>query len=355
VPAVPKISIHDHAALNVFARQQRIDPQYLRRLRIAFYKKQQSSSEALQQIPAEKRPAFASVIQFHALELESRHDSRIDGATKLVFRTASGHLLESVILRIATGRTTLCLSSQSGCAAACGFCATGKMGLGRSLTAPEILDQVIHCGQILLKEERCIRNIVFMGMGEPFHNEENLGAALDVLSAKEAFNFSEQRLLVSTVGVPDAMIRFAKRRPKVRLALSLHSARQKQRERLIPLAKRHSLDDLYTALETVTRLQGEEVMIEYLLLKDFNDTPDDLQALQSYLKGIPVHINLIPYNPIEGAPELVGTNKPEREAFAAALKRAGFKVTLRYSLGADIAAACGQLVKERGKQPNSVP
>src|SRR5262245_29244408 len=150
--AVPKISIHNRAALDAFAHRQRLDPQLLRRLRNAFYKKQLSPAEALLQIPADHRPAFTESLQFHSLELESRHDSRIDGATKLVFRTASGHLLESVILRIATGRTTLCLSSQSGCAAACGFCATGIMGLGRNLTASEILDQVVHCAEILRRE-----------------------------------------------------------------------------------------------------------------------------------------------------------------------------------------------------------
>jgi 23S rRNA (adenine2503-C2)-methyltransferase len=341
------LSIHDHAALTSFARRQRLDPHHLRRMRSVFYKKQLPAEAALLELPADRRAGFASAIEFHAVQLEARHDSRIDGASKLLFRTASGHLVESVILRIATGRTTLCVSSQAGCAAACSFCATGQMGLGRNLTAAEILDQVIQSHQLLLPEQRRLRNLVFMGMGEPFHNEEHLHTALAVLAARDGFNFDGGRLLVSTVGVPDAMVRLARRFPKVRQALSLHSARQAQREKIIPLARRHSLEELRAALLTVTGLQEQEVMIEYLLLQGVNDTPEDLAALSSYLAGVPVHINLIPFNPIAGAPALTGTPKPARDAFAAALKQAGFKVTQRYSLGADIAAACGQLVKER--------
>ena len=156
-------------------------------------------------------------------------------------------LIESVILRIATGRTTLCVSSQVGCAAACDFCATGKMGIARNLSPAEILDQVVQARQIAAAEGRTIRNLVFMGMGEPFHNEENLYATLAALAAPELFHHPPSRILISTVGLPDAMIRAARRFPEVHFALSLHSARQDVRERLIPLAARYSLGEFAIA------------------------------------------------------------------------------------------------------------
>src|SRR5205807_324616 len=148
--------------------------------RNAFYKKQQTAAEALLHIPMAQRDAFEGVA-FHVLELHGRHDSRLDGASKLIFRTARGQLIEAVILRIASGRTSLCISSQAGCAARCAFCATGYMGVAVQLTAAEILDQVVQVNQLLRAEGRTIRNVVFMGMGEPLHNEAAVFEAIEVL------------------------------------------------------------------------------------------------------------------------------------------------------------------------------
>ncbi len=347
------MSIHDQAAMERLRRKHRLDPHLLRRLRVAFYKHQHPAKTALQELPAPMAEAWAKEILFHPLTEQARYDSKIDGASKLIFQTDGGHLIETVILRIATGRTSLCVSSQAGCAAACVFCATGKLGLARNLTAAEILDQVVQANQSLRAEGRKVRNLVFMGMGEPFHNEAHLYEALEGLRSPHGFNFDEGRLLVSTVGVPEAMVRCSRKFPKISLALSLHSARQEVREKIVPLARRHSLDDLRQALQEVTALRQQPVMIEYTLLKGVNDQPEDVEALIGYLGNLSVHINLIPYNPIPAAPELTGTEKPEREAIAKTLKARGFKVTLRYSLGLDIAAACGTLAASK-KTANSV-
>ena len=289
---------------------------------------------------------LGDAIEFHSLRLESRHDSRLDGATKLIFRTSQDLLIETVILRMTSGRTALCVSTQVGCAANCEFCATGKMGIARNLSTAEIVDQLVQANRLLASEDRAVRNVVFMGMGEPFHNEAELNGALDVLTDRRAFNLDPKRLLISTVGIPDAMVRCARRWPDVRMALSLHSVDEEVRRRLMPISARHSLAELYAALEEVAATSGHEVMIEYLLFENVNDTLADAAALVDYLRGIAVHVNLIPYNPIEGAPDLVGSEKPRREAFSRALKAAGLPVTTRYSLGADIAAACGQLVRQ---------
>ena len=340
------ISIHALPAIEGLRRQHKIDRYRLRQLRAAFCKKRLGAEAALAELPAESREAFRQEVEFHSLRLESRHDSQLDGATRLIFRTSAGLLLETVILRLTTGRTALCLSTQVGCAANCAFCATGKMGIARNLTAPEILDQLVQAGELLSAEGRQVRNLVFMGMGEPFHNEEQLYAAIDVLVDSTCFNLNPRRLMISTVGIPLAMIRCASRYPETRMALSLHSAREDVRRTIMPIARRHSLAELRDALRRVTTINQHVVMIEYLLLADVNDTPRDVEALVEYLRAIPVHVNLIPYNPIADAPHLLGSPRERREEFAAALKAAGLKVTTRYSLGSDIAAACGQLVRQ---------
>ncbi|MCH2113609.1 MAG: 23S rRNA (adenine(2503)-C(2))-methyltransferase RlmN [Pirellulales bacterium] len=335
------ISIYDTSALEQLRRELRFDPQQLRRLHNDLLKRFVPDEKALAIFPARDR------IASHFLHLDRKCDSRCDGATKLLFRTASlGMLIESVILRITSGRTTLCVSSQVGCAAACEFCATGKMGVAKNLSADEILDQVLQAGQLLAGDGPGVRNIVFMGMGEPFHNEENLYAALATLIAPRMFHHPPTKILVSTVGIPDAMIRFARRFPRMNLALSLHSVRQAVRQKLIPLAAKYPLDHLRETVRVVNRLQRRPVMIEYLLLLGINDGMDDARELIEWLEGLNVHVNLIPYNSIDDAPQLIGTKRPEREAFAKCLKRGGLQTTIRYSLGGDIAAACGQLVKK---------
>jgi 23S rRNA (adenine2503-C2)-methyltransferase len=349
-------SLADLPAVEALRRALRLDPQAMRAVRTALYKRFADDAAVLRAIPEPQRSAFAEQAALHCLTLHDRRDSQHDGASKLLFRTAGGALLETVILRIASGRTSLCLSSQVGCAAACTFCATGQLGIVQHLTVDEILDQCVQAGQLLAHEGRQARNLVFMGMGEPFHNEEPLHAALRALTAPELFHHPPHRILVSTVGIPDAMVRCAQRFPQVRLALSLHSVEPAVREQLIPLARKYPLDALRQALRAVHRAQGPRtsVMIEYLTLDGLNDQPHDARRLAEWLAGLRVHVNLIPYNPIAGAEGLRSSDRSRRDAFAAVLRDAGYPTTVRYSLGSDIAAACGQLAKAaRGRGPAS--
>ena len=338
------ISIYDTEGVEELRRRNAVQPHRMKHFRNALFKKALDWEAALEALPENARNDFQGSVEPAVLELAERHDSEIDGASKLVFRTRDGHLIESVILRPATGRTSLCISSQVGCACYCSFCATGKMGFTRNLEMSEVLDQVTQSGRIARQEGRSIRNVVFMGMGEPLLNLENLAAALDFLRAVPFFNYAGSRLMVSTVGIPQAMARFAEQFPDVQLALSLHSARQEVRERLMPQARNYPLDMLRESLLDASR--SGKVMIEYLMLAGVNDGEEDLLALVEYLRGIPVHINIIPFNEYAGC-NLTGTPRPEREAFANRLKETGFDTTLRYSLGADIAAACGQLVQHK--------
>ncbi|MEM7232953.1 MAG: 23S rRNA (adenine(2503)-C(2))-methyltransferase RlmN [Planctomycetota bacterium] len=344
-----RASVHDLESIESLFRTARLDPHVLREFRNAFYKKSLGPDGARRVVEhASKAPNVRTAIDridFHSLELRRRADSSVDGASKLLFATETGELIESVILRIASGRTSLCISSQVGCAAGCVFCATARMGLLKNLDRNEILDQVVQVQRLLHEEGRRLRNVVFMGMGEPLHNERELFAALDVLTSPSCFEFSPGRVVVSTVGVPDAMGRLAERYPRVRIALSLHSAVPETRREIVPLGEKHTLEELRSTLEYVARVSEHKIMIEYLMLEGRNDSMSDGEALIEYLRDLPVHINLIPYNPIDDAPGLTGSDESTRKRFAEQLKGKGYPVTIRYSLGQDIAAACGQLVE----------
>jgi len=344
-----RISIYDSLAVDRLRAELKFEPRRLRALRTAFFKKSRGVDAALAELPEDVQQLFAARVEFHSLTIADSRDSEIDGATKLVFKTTADYLIESVIMRTGTGRVALCVSSQVGCAAACEFCATGQMGIAKSLATAEILDQVVRANEHLRAEGRMVRNIVFMGMGEPFHNEKTIYGAITALLSPELFHYPPSRILISTVGIPDAMIRCARRFPKVNLALSLHSVRQEVRERLIPIAAKYPLDELQTAVRNVNQIQRNTVMIEYLMLAGVNDSPGDARALAAWLDGLDAHVNLIPYNEISTAPTLRATERPERDVFAAILREAGFITTIRYSLGADIAAACGQLVQNENR------
>ena len=337
--------VYDVEGVERLRRALRLDPMEVKAFRKGLFKKFRPTSEVLHEFPGGDR------LRVHPLTLFRRVDSAIDGATKLLFQTSTGMLIESVILRIGTGRTTLCVSSQIGCAAACSFCATGKMGIARNLSAAEILDQFLQASQIVAGEGEgaTIRNLVFMGMGEPLHNEMELVTAIERLTSADFFHHPPSKIIVSTVGIADGMRRLAERFPKVNLALSLHSVRTEVRERLIPVGRRYPLPELRETIRGLNDRFGATVMIEYLLLGGVNDSLEDARELAEWLRGLQVHVNLIPYNPIDEAPELAGSPPEAREAFANILKSAGYKTTTRYSLGGDIEAACGQLVRHENR------
>lgn len=337
-------TIYDIEGIETLRSRNAVQPHDMKLFRNALFKHAKGWREALAELPESARADFLENVEFECLKLYERHDSVIDGASKLIFQTHDNNLIESVLLRPKTGRTSICISSQVGCACYCSFCATGQMGFTRNLSVAEILDQVTQANRILKLEGRSIRNVVFMGMGEPMLNLEHVCKAVDFMMAVPYFNLSGARITVSTVGIPHAMAQFAERFPDVQLALSLHSARQDARERLMPQARKYPLEMLRDTLLDAAR--NGKVMIEYLMIAGINDGEEDIEALQSYLRDIPVHINIIPFNEYAGS-NLHGTPQPERERFASRLKAAGFKTTLRYSLGKDIAAACGQLVQHK--------
>ncbi len=337
---------HDFAAFSTLASRHKVDPHRIKRFRIALYKHGRSDEEALSELPESLAAQVRAEGLLHPLKLVHRIDSTRDAASRLVFETPEGHHIEAVILRIQSGRTSLCISSQVGCAQACDFCATGRMGIAKNLSAAQIIDQVVQAMQIVASEGRKIRNVVFMGMGEPLANEPNVTDALELLLAKGGFDLSPRHLLVSTVGLPEPMLRLARRFPDLGLALSLHTARPDRRLALMPITRRQDLDELHRTLHELHTLRSGEMMIEYLMLKDVNDSLEDAAALRDFVQGLNVMINLIPYNQIAEAPHLQRSDQDQYDRFYQFLRDAGLRVTRRYSLGQDVEAACGQLIKQ---------
>lgn len=336
--------------MEAFRRQTRVDPNQIRSMRHGMYHQYESLAQALRRLG----PRGASAVDYFDLEplrILERYDSEEDGSTKFVFQAADGARFETVLLRAKTARTTVCLSTQVGCKAGCPFCATSRMGLVRNLTAAELIEQVLIAGRIAREEGRRLRNIVLMGMGEPLHNEDAVHQALATFLSREFCAIPPRRITVSTVGVPDAMLRLVDRFPAIQLALSLHSARPEVRARMVPSSRGYPWELLRETLGECNRRQIRHreqgpVMIEYVMLEGVNDGDQDLEALIEYLRGIPAHVNLIPYNAIPSASLWKPTPKVRRDAFARGLRSAGIFTTIRFSMGQDVQAACGQLVQK---------
>jgi 23S rRNA (adenine2503-C2)-methyltransferase len=268
-----------------------------------------------------------------------------DGTIKYRWKTGDGRLIESVYMP-SPDRKTLCVSTQVGCAMACQFCATGTLGLTRNLTAGEIVSQVHAVNREVRLNEglamlRPLTNLVFMGMGEPLHNFENLKKALDILQSEDGPNFSSRHITVSTVGLVPMIERFG-RETDVKLAISLNASNDETRSRIMPVNKKWKIEDLLDACRRFPLKQGRRITFEYVLMSGVNDSDDDAHRLAALLKGIPAKVNLIQYNPTVGLG--FGTTVDERsERFREILDRAHVAAFLRENRGRDISAACGQL------------
>ncbi|MBX3461676.1 MAG: 23S rRNA (adenine(2503)-C(2))-methyltransferase RlmN [Planctomycetes bacterium] len=266
-----------------------------------------------------------------------------DGTEKLLLRLGDGETVECVLIPEGE-RTTLCISTQVGCPVRCVFCASGMDGVRRNLTTGEIVEQVLVARRRLPPGRR-LTNLVVMGMGEPMLNLDALLPALQRIHDPAGIDMGARRITVSTSGYPRQMERFAAADPAYNLAVSLHAADDVLRRRLVPTAG-HSVAEIVAAAHRYFGRKGREVTYEVVLLEGMNDRPEDAVALVETLGGLPCTVNLIPWNPVD---ELAAGGQLRRpaavrvDAFAAALRRGGLKVTVRRQRGADQAAACGQL------------
>ncbi len=293
--------------------------------------------EEMSNLPKALRETLAADFSLAEPEILERVVSS-DGSTKYLFAVEDGATFEGVSMPDG-GKATLCLSAQTGCAVGCTFCVTGALGAGRNLSATEMVGQYRLMRRDLPDEVERV-NLVFMGMGEPLLNTTHLGQALAVLFER----VSPKRITISTAGIIPGIRWMAElpRRPK--LALSLNAPDQKRRQEIMPITRRYPLDQLMATVRAFPLERGRRITFEYVLIRDFNDQVSDAEAVARLTEGIPSKINVIPLNEdAEHFPELKQPSRDVVDSFARALRDAGRVVTVRWSKGADVAAACGQL------------
>lgn len=269
--------------------------------------------------------------------------SQVSATRKYLIGLGDGEAVETVHMDFGK-RQTVCISTQVGCAVGCSFCATGMMGLKRNLTAGEIVGQ-IHLLRHSLNLP--ISNIVFMGMGEPFHNYDEVMKATRLLTDSDGYGISMRRLTISTSGVVPAIRKFTLEDLPVKLAISLGSLDDSVRDQLMPINKRYPVKALFAALEDYARTTRHRITFEYVLLKGINDREEDVRMLRKRLGSLPSKLNLIVYNPTDS--EFQGTPKDEFLRFYEHFLDAPFPVTFRQNMGTDIDAACGQLWTQAGQ------
>jgi len=279
----------------------------------------------------------------HTLTVENSLLSEEDKSVKILFRTRDDHFIETVSM-VENNRHTVCLSSQAGCVLDCHFCATGKLGLKRNLSTGEIVDQLIYVRE---NTDQPITNVVFMGMGEPFHNYDNVLNASDIFHSPKGFNLASTRITISTAGLLPQINKYIKEKRRYKLAISLNASNDKVRTKIMPINKKWSINDLIKSGKEYSNQKKRLIMFEYVLLKGINDSEEDALELARLLQGIPCKINLIPYNEIEGKYQ-----RPDEATitkFSEILHnyRDEYRVLVRWSKGQDIAAGCGQLAGQK--------
>jgi 23S rRNA (adenine2503-C2)-methyltransferase len=288
------------------------------------------------------RDELARVAYIERLREVSRVDSGDGTATKLLFELSDGNRVETVVM-LDGGRRTVCVSSQVGCAMGCEFCATAQLGLSRNLTSGEIVDQVLQASLFFQHHEKPVTNVVFMGMGEPLQNYDSVVKAIVLLGLEMGLAISAAKITVSTAGLIPRIIKMADEYPRVGLAVSLNATTDEVRSSIMPINKRYPIAELMKAIRSLTgRLGRRRVTFEYVLMDGVNDSIEDARQLLHLTTGIPCKINLIPFNPVPSSeyrrPPLARINE-----FHQFLSDRNKTVTVRWSRGDDIAAACGQL------------
>jgi 23S rRNA (adenine2503-C2)-methyltransferase len=308
------------------------EPAYRARQAWAWQARGAQGWDAMTDLAASLRERLAGEVPFSTLELEHEATAR-DGTVKALFRTHDGRPVEAVLMRYRDGRRSLCLSSQSGCPLTCTFCATGAMKFGRNLTTWEILDQALHFRRI-----EDVDHCVFMGMGEPMMNIDNVIAACRLLPD---VGITNRRTAVSTVGWLPGIDRLIEADIPVRLALSLHAPDDALRSEVMPVNERYALADVLAACERWYERRRRMVFIEYVMLAGVNDRYEQALALAELLDPRRYKVNLIPYNPTGS--EYEGSSREAIAAFRSVLEQRGYNATVRLTRGRDIDAACGQL------------
>ena len=308
------------------------------------WKKSAYSFDEMTNLSKDLRTILGNTFVINHIEVDKIQKSS-DGTIKNAVKLFDDYTVESVLIPT-DNRTTACVSSQVGCSLDCEFCATSKIKRMRNLNPDEIYDQVVTINNQSLKYfERSLSNIVFMGMGEPLMNYNNLIKSIEKISSDKGLNMSQKRIVVSTSGIPKMIKKLADENLKVNLALSLHSAIEETRNKIMPFSKKFSLIEIKESLLYWYSKTQRRITFEYIVWKDINDGVDDINALVNFCKSIPSKVNLIEYNPI-GDEFFRSASQNSINLYKDLLEKNKITVTVRRSRGKDIDAACGQLANK---------
>lgn len=308
------------------------------------WQKDAASFEEMSSLPKVLREQLEGHYYIDHIELKDQQVSS-DKTIKCAFNTQQGNIIEGVLIPTSK-RMTACISSQIGCSLACKFCATGKLKLMRNLSAGEMVDQVTYLrDQAQLKYGSTLSNIVYMGMGEPLLNYNNMIQSTNLITSEQGLGISPKRITVSTAGIAKMIKRLGDDEVKFNLALSLHAANDKKRSHIMEINDSNNLDALREALKYFHEKTDTRVTFEYIIFKDFNDSLEDAQELAEFAKCVPCKINIIEYNPIDDG-EFQQAASSKVDAFANYLEKKNIIVNVRRSRGKDIDAACGQLANK---------
>jgi 23S rRNA (adenine2503-C2)-methyltransferase len=332
------------------------------------YPRRAETPEAMTNLPANLRAWLAANYDFAATGLVQRKASS-DVTQKILQRLRDGSLIETVIIRAPMegvgqekSRRTICISTQVGCAYGCKFCASGLEGWKRDLSVGEIVSQLVQVCRIEDKADPAraaeglasFDNIVVMGMGEPLANYENLLSALRIVNAAWGFGFGARRVTISTSGVVPKILKLAEEPLGFRLAISLHGATNEVRDQIMPVNRKFPLEELIPAAKAFARKHGRMLTLEFILIEDINDSLEQARKLAVIARDLHAHVNLIPYNKVEGLP-WVRPSLTRQDRFVKELRALGVTATLRREKGHDIDAACGQLRLQKEKELRTDP
>lgn len=317
----------------------------LEQIKKAVYQDGVSSFVEISTLSKELRETLDKETSMLSFSVEKVLQSQDGQSIKALLKLRDGNLMETVLLSPKPGIWSACISCQVGCPMGCDFCATGKLGLIRNLTAEEITDQILFWRQYLKTTNQKLSTIVYMGMGEPFANWEEVKKSLEILTDKNLFGFGSRSISVSTSGITDGIEKLAENFPQVNLAVSLHFADPQKRSRFMPVNRSFDLDKLKKALQKYLQKTNRKIFIEYVMLAGINDSQKDAEILVKYLRSIGnphlLHVNLIRYNQTPGS--LAPASKLKTQDFKNYIRQNEINVTIRKSLGGEIQGACGQL------------
>ena len=305
------------------------------------YVKGAKSFAQMSNLTPELQKKLANSFYIHELELAERLISN-DGTQKFLFKLEDGNFIETVLIK-ATGRETVCVSTQAGCKFACKFCASGKKGFIRNLKPSEITGQIVYLKH---KLNFHVTNIVFMGMGEPLDNYLNTVKAVKIINDEKCLNIAARRITISTCGITPAIKKLKNLNLQINLSISLHAADDKLRSRLMPVNKKYPLKKLINEVENYFKATNRKITLEYILMKSINDSKRDAEGLARIANQLKATINLIPCHEVTGY-NLTAPDKDAIDRFIKYLRRLETNVTLRVSKGTDISGACGQLAGKK--------